>query len=201
MDYIFGSAIQGFKEHPVVLISYDISCQWFTNLDKRMAAKDWPKAFTIPKNTTLIPAIPKLHEPMHIAESHQVYSLNYIPGVGLSDMETPERVWGFHNPLGTSTRTQGWGTRHLVLDSHFSHWNWMKYASMGPTLLRKYRTALANRNLQVEAHRGLSEAIGKVLVAKWEAMCIAYEEDPSIPKVKPCPYDAGDVGTRSPPFS
>ncbi|KAF9542834.1 hypothetical protein CPC08DRAFT_738695 [Agrocybe pediades] len=71
-----------------------------------------------------------LHEPMHQTADHQVYSLNYIPGVGLADCECPERVWGPHNCLGNSTKTQGPGSRQDVLDDHFGFWNWVKTASV-----------------------------------------------------------------------
>ena len=91
MDYIFGSALQGFAL-ALILISYDIACQWFTNLMERML-DHWPDHLHVPSGTTLIPAIPKLHETMHSPVNHQVYSLNYIPGVGQSDLECPERVW------------------------------------------------------------------------------------------------------------
>src|SRR4051794_32721926 len=108
MDYVFASALQNILV-PVILISYDIACQWFVNLFKRMN-EHWPPELRIPSSTKLIPAIPKLHEPMHQTKGHQVFSLNYIPGVGLTDCECPERVWGPHNCLGNSTKTQGPGS-------------------------------------------------------------------------------------------
>ena len=81
----------------------------------------------------LIPAIPKLHKPMHGHKNHDQYSLNFIPGVGKLDMEMLERVWVGHNALGNSTKTQGPGGRHDILDDHFSFWNWQKYIGMGKT--------------------------------------------------------------------
>ncbi|KAF9036137.1 hypothetical protein BJ165DRAFT_1417138 [Panaeolus papilionaceus] len=78
MDYIFASAVQSFLALTTVLISYNIACQWFVNLYGRMA-KHWPAKLQIPQTTKLIPAIPKLHEPMHEAKNHQTFSLNYVP--------------------------------------------------------------------------------------------------------------------------
>ncbi|PPQ99613.1 hypothetical protein CVT26_009184, partial [Gymnopilus dilepis] len=120
---------------------------------------------------TLIPAIPKLHEPMHEQKGHQVYSLNFIKGVGLSDCECPERVWAPHNALSNSTKTQGPGSRHDVLDDHFQFWNWLKYIGLGKTLLRRYKAAVAQRNLQQEGHRGLTASLEASTVAKWEKLC------------------------------
>ena len=135
----------------------------------------------------LIPAIPKLHEPMHGRKNHQVYSLNYIPGVGKSDMETPECVWVGHNGLGNSTKTQGPGSRHDMLDDHFSFWNWLKYIGLGKTLMSRYKAALAECNQQTEGHRGFTNLLDPELVAKWAAMCIAWEED-EYPKSCENPY-------------
>src|SRR5258708_39556723 len=114
MDYVFACVVRQFLL-PLVLISYDIACQWFIRLFQRMREL-WPSELCIPPLTKLIPAIPKLHEPMHEAANHQVYSLNFIPGVGQSDLECPERVWAGHNALGNSTKSQGPGSRHDVLD-------------------------------------------------------------------------------------
>jgi len=190
MDYVFGSSIQQFLV-PIILISYDIACQWFINLFKRIDTH-WPEEIKPRPGTKLIPAIPKLHEPMHQTANHQVYSLNYIPGVGLSDCECPERVWGPHNILGNSTKTQGLGSRQDVLDDHFGFWNWCKYIGQGTTLLRRYKLAVADRNVQREGHRGLTEALDDDLVAQWEKMCSEWEEE-DLPKTKKNPYETDGV--------
>ncbi|KAF9548613.1 hypothetical protein CPC08DRAFT_648406, partial [Agrocybe pediades] len=169
MDYIFASTVHAMPALPLILISYDIACQWFTNIFGRMQ-EHWPTELRLPSTTRLIPAIPKLHEPMHQGTNHQMYSLNYIPGVGLSDCECPERVWGPHNALGNSTKTQGPGSRQDVLDFHFHFWNWAKYVGMGSTLLRR-----------------LSESVGEKNCAEWEKMCVTWEED-SHPKKVENPY-------------
>ncbi|KDR65962.1 hypothetical protein GALMADRAFT_81295 [Galerina marginata CBS 339.88] len=169
-----------------VLISYDITCQWFVNLSTRIE-EHWPEEIKPTRPINLIPAIPKLHEPMHDQTNHQVYSLKYICGAGHSDCECPERVWAPHNALGNSTKTQAPGSRHDVLDDHFGFWNWQKYIGLGATLLRKYRVAVAERNIQAEGHRGLTEALDQKLVQEWEVMCVAWEED-VFPKRKKNPY-------------
>ena len=128
MDYIFASAIKSTQLF-LVVISYDIACQWFTNIFSRMLS--WPKDLQMRPGLNLRPLIPKFHEPAHLDKLHEQYSFNLAEGVGLSDGECPERVWGSHNALAGSTRTMGPGTREDVLDDHFSHWNWLKYSSMG----------------------------------------------------------------------
>ncbi|KDR69912.1 hypothetical protein GALMADRAFT_47993, partial [Galerina marginata CBS 339.88] len=137
--------------------------------------------------TTLIPAIPKLHEPMHGTKDHEVYSLNFIPGVGFSDFETPERFWSAHNALGNSTKTQGPGSRQDVLDDHFGFWNWLKYVGLGKTLMRRYKQAVGLRNIHLEGHRGLTACMDPEQVEVWEAVCVAWEAD-IFPKKAKNPY-------------
>ena len=141
MDYIFASAIKS-TNLLLVAVSYDIACQWFTNIFSRMLS--WPKDLQMRPGLNLHPLIPKFHEPAHLDKLHEQYSFNLAEGVGLSDGECPERVWGSHNALAGSTRTMGPGTREDVLDDHFSHWNWLKYSSMG-----KFRRLLFGHLLDV----------------------------------------------------
>ena len=99
-------------------------------------------------------------------------------------METPECVWAGHNGLGNTTKTQGLGGRHDILDNHFGFWNWLKYIGIRKMLMSRYKAALAERNHQVEGHRGL---LNSELVEKWEAICTAWEED-AYPKSCKNPY-------------
>ncbi|PPQ76569.1 hypothetical protein CVT24_010515 [Panaeolus cyanescens] len=190
MDYVFASAIkQGFSSLSDVLISYDISCQWFVNLMNRMKEATWPTHLKLPESLKLVPAIPKLHEPMHAqGQNHQQYSLNYIPGVGLLDGECPERGWGPHNAMGNSTKSNGPGSRSDIIDAVFNWWNWLKAINMGSTLASRFRNAVSDRNIQVEAHRSLSEKVGPALVKKWESKCAAWDNDP-YPKTVENPYE------------
>ncbi len=128
MDYVFASAIKA-TELALVAISYDIVCQWFINIFDRIF--HWPKDLRPRPGLNLRPLIPKFHEPAHLDKGHEQYSFNLAEGIGLSDGECPERVWGSHNALAGPTRAMGPGTRDDVLDDNFSHWNWMKYQSMG----------------------------------------------------------------------
>ena len=63
---------------------------------------------------------------------------------------------------------------------------------MGKTLMSRYRAALAERNQQVEAHRGLTNSLDPALVAKWESMCVAWEEE-DYPKTGKNLYKAVEV--------
>lgn len=196
MDYIFASGTQQFIKSGLssILISYDIACQWFKNLFQRFSPTEkWLDNLRVSSKVKYVPAIPKLHEPMHEGKNHQQYSLNYMIGVGLSDFEVPERFWAFHNALGNSTKTQGPGSRHVVLDDNFNAWNWWKYINMGYTLARKYQAAVAERNNQVEAHRGLTASLSKTVTSAWEKICKVWD-NASYPKTVQNPYKSEEVG-------
>src|SRR6266567_8240026 len=64
--------------------------------------------------------------------------------------------------------------------------------SLGNTLMRRYRNAIRDRNLQVEGHRGLTASLSATLVEKWEKLCIEWEKKPW-PKKKPSPFRTEDV--------
>lgn len=177
MDFTLGSSLLMFPLIPLILISYDIACQWFVNLHARIT-EHWPPEIQSASSKKFTPAIPKMHEPAHGKENHQMYSLNYIPGVGQSDLEAPERIWSPHNILGNSTKTQGPGSRHDVLDDHFNFWNYQKYMGLGKSLASRYRAAVAERNVQVEAHRGLSNTVTAEQLTRWEGVCKQWEDAP-----------------------
>lgn len=181
MDYIVGSSLQ-LSTLLFVILSYDITCQWFTNLSERM--KTWPDSIKIPSQTKTRPLIPKLHEPGHKKINHEKFSFNFAHGVGQTDGECPERIWAHHNVLGNATKTQGPGSRQDVLDDHFGFWNWQKYAGMGSTLMRRYKAAIRDRNIQVEGHRGFTATVPLDLVASWEAVCAAWDASPHSKRVK-----------------
>jgi hypothetical protein len=129
MDYMVGSVMR-LLAVLIIIISYDVACQWFVNLKARIDGH-WPEKIRPIHNTTLVPAVPKLHEPSHEKVGHEQFSFNYLPGIGATDGECIERIWAGHNALGNSTKTSGPGNCQDTLDDHFLFWNWEKYISMG----------------------------------------------------------------------
>ncbi len=129
MDFVFASSLQAFTTLLFSIISYNIACQWFINLGTCIVG--WPSNLKIDGPLKLTPVIPKFHEPAHQVEKHHEFSCNLVKGMGNSDCECPERIWGAHNNLGNSTKTMGPGSHHDVLDDHFGFWNWLKYIGMG----------------------------------------------------------------------
>jgi len=88
MDYIFSSTISTL-DLLFVIISYDVACQWFTNLHSRIES-DWLDEIKPKPQLNIRPLIPKLHEPAHKRTSHEQFSFNFGVGVGNTDGECPE---------------------------------------------------------------------------------------------------------------
>jgi len=59
---------------------------------------------------------------------------------------------------------------------------------MGKTLARKYKHAVAERNIQSEGHRGFMASLKEADVKKWDLMCVNWEHDQALPKKTPYPY-------------
>lgn len=124
MDYLVFSTLAGVVLR--LLISYDIACQWFKNLFRRMI-EDFPAEMHLDqtKIDEIRVAIPKKHYRVH-GPNHSHFSLNYLPRVGRTYGEGIETQWGVLNPLALSTREMSPGTRHEVFNDHWGAWNWQK---------------------------------------------------------------------------
>lgn len=103
MDYVFGSTLSHFVEVGLIIIGYDIACQWFVNLRKRIC-EYWPRPLQLDMQKKAIPVIGKLHEPMHKGEDHEQFSANLTKGCDLSDFEAMEWIWALHNALRNSIK-------------------------------------------------------------------------------------------------
>ncbi|KAG1797171.1 hypothetical protein EV424DRAFT_1592838 [Suillus variegatus] len=145
MDYLFCSTIQYAKELLVFNISYDIACQWSKNLQERM--RKYPDHIRFNRSNKFITfLVPKFHLPAHILACQITYSHNLIRGMGRTDGEAPERGWANINPVATSTREMGPGSRRDTLDDHFGDFNWKKLTNLGVSLLRKLKVAIPERD-------------------------------------------------------
>ncbi|KAL0566303.1 hypothetical protein V5O48_015717 [Marasmius crinis-equi] len=177
-DFMVSYALKHFVPYITMLVlAYDIACQWMANMDKRMS-EDWNEDLRIPSRVDIVPVIPKFHHPAHRDEEHDQYNCNFVRGLGMSDCECCERLWSVTNGAAASTKPMGPGSRVVVLNDHFGHYNWSKYIGIGATLARRYVQAVKDRNQQVEAHRGLTESLPNDLRIAWEARCQEWESRP-----------------------
>ncbi len=131
MDYLFYKTLTVSTKNVLsYVVSYDIACQWSIHLRERMFVLDHD-FFLFDSRRHVKFLVLKFHLPAHIAPCRVNYSFNYTPGVGRTDGEAPERTWNETNPLATSTREMGPGSRRDVLDYHFGDHNWRKLISLG----------------------------------------------------------------------
>ena len=103
MDWVFACGLVHFAGILQVIISYDIACQWFISLQKRM--KEWPKDRQVPGNVELKPLVPAFHFPAHKDEDHEEYDTQLCESLGIADLEAIERLWAAIGMLGLATRT------------------------------------------------------------------------------------------------
>ncbi|KAF8433344.1 hypothetical protein L210DRAFT_3507098 [Boletus edulis BED1] len=124
MDYLFFLMLHHNSTN-ILKVSYDVACQWNKHL--------WQCMDTLPSSMQLDVAnmddtffIPKFHLPAHIAKCQTTYSFNFLPEVGHTDGEAPERGWANINPIMLSTKEMGPGARRDILDNYFGYSNWRK---------------------------------------------------------------------------
>ncbi|RXW13753.1 hypothetical protein EST38_g12102 [Candolleomyces aberdarensis] len=182
MDYITILSIQTLLQ--LFFISYDIACQWFIHLLMRLAQID-PTCPLLRPDVEIRFLVPKFHLPAHIPTCRNRFAFMLTPGAGLGDGEAPERGWGDLNPLATSTREMGPGTRRDTLDYHFGDYNWRKIVRLGNSLLKKMVTAASDVAEHVIAHQELEATISPKKLQAWTEAMLAWELDPSSPN----PYE------------
>lgn len=128
MDFILLSALNR-PSITRLFVVYDIACQYKVNFQSRMA--ELPLKMQLSPKVQIDWGIPKCHCPAHKIECQLPHSMNLKPGVGRTDGEGIERDWAAINPVASSTKEMGPGSRHDTLDDHFGHHNWRKTTNFG----------------------------------------------------------------------
>ncbi|KAG6914117.1 hypothetical protein DXG01_002336 [Tephrocybe rancida] len=179
MDYLFYQSVIN-SDLESYVISYDIACQWSVHLRERMFKLDH-EFFMFDGSIHVQFFVPKFHLSAHVMACHTSFSFNYGVGVGRTDGEAPERGWAEINPLASSTKEMGPGSRRDALDSHFADYNWRKITGLGRSLLRKFKAATVDLTDHVTAHFELNTSLPRDLLLKWTTAVEAWERDPSQP--------------------
>ncbi|KAF8131200.1 hypothetical protein EV363DRAFT_1165737 [Boletus edulis] len=186
MDYLFFSAMRH-SSVTVLNVSYDIACQWSKHIWDRMAKLPADLHLDFKKRDITF-FVPKFHLPAHVQACQTMFSFNFIPGVGRTDGEAPERGWSNINPAAASTKEMGPGARRDVLDDHFGHWNWKKVAGLRGGLLEKLKVAIPKRAELQDALKELKESIAvdhASSLVEWAKQVLDWEGD----QRKPNPYE------------
>lgn len=134
MDYAFLATLIG-AFFAMIVMSYDIACQWSRNLVKRVP--DFPSEMHLDFTTVAVTTvIPKFHIYAHGKDCQSRWSLNYLRWMARTDGEGVEREWSHINPVALSTRLMGPGGRHDTLDDHWGAWNWRKVVGLGMYIIQ-----------------------------------------------------------------
>ncbi|KIY62549.1 hypothetical protein CYLTODRAFT_458896 [Cylindrobasidium torrendii FP15055 ss-10] len=172
MDYAALSAAQDSKLDR--LYSYDIACQWFLNLYKRIV--EMPEHLRPGAGCNLAYAVPKCHCKGHKIDCQCFHSLLVQLGVGTEDAEGIERIWSLINHSAGATREQLYGHRHDTLDRRMATHNWEKTTGLGKYLHGRLETE-EEKLVQLEAvhseFTALLEPSNKI--PTWEAEVKAWE--------------------------
>ncbi|KAF8128998.1 hypothetical protein EV363DRAFT_1169765 [Boletus edulis] len=176
MDYFFCSAMKTYRELPMLFVSYDIACQWSKNLWEWMSRM--PPSLQIDHERKSFEfGVPKFHLPAHREPCQVRYSMNLLPFVGRTDGKGPEQGWANINPIASSTKEMGPGSRQDTLDDFFGDWNWKKTVGMRNNLLTKMKEAVNEKAEQAMMHHDYQAALDCNAIAQWSKMVESWETD------------------------
>ncbi|KAL4259471.1 CxC2-like cysteine cluster KDZ transposase-associated domain-containing protein [Pleurotus pulmonarius] len=185
MDYLYFSSITNHSP-AVCVVSYDIACQWTRNMGHRATVYPPEAVGTQYHSLSIRYLVPKFHLYAHRSECQNNYSFNFTPHVGRTDGESPERGWAAMNPVSSSTKEMGPGSRRDTLDDHFGDYNWRKISSMHTTLLRRLQEAIPMRSEHVSAFLEFSKSLPSETTRAFSQMIWDFESGKSATN----PYEA-----------
>ena len=119
-----------------VVVTYDIACQWGKNLQYRLTAYPSIPPLDLTALNSFCVAVLKFHLIGHGASCQSNFNLAFMDKVGMMHGESVKTIWSHLTSLATWLRENGPGVRHLILDDHWSGWNWSKLVSLREYFLR-----------------------------------------------------------------
>lgn len=133
MDYAFVQAILYVRDLLVVLILYDIMCQFWINFLIRLS--DVSDYLSLPDGVRFKRGIGLFHVHGHVKECFARFAPTFIRGAGMIDGEIIETLWSLLNFTASSARAMSWFHRQEYLDTHMGDSNWKKLIGMGMSAL------------------------------------------------------------------
>ncbi|KAG2118601.1 hypothetical protein DEU56DRAFT_761146 [Suillus clintonianus] len=123
--------------------------------------------------------VPKFHLPAHIEQCQIDFSFNLSRYVGRTDGEAPERGWANINPITSSTKEMGPGSRRDTLDDYFGDWNWKRCIWLGRLLARKLVDAIEQKAKHQRELIELESCLKAQDISQWRIEVEAWEQDHS----------------------
>ncbi|PPQ76396.1 LOW QUALITY PROTEIN: hypothetical protein CVT26_015366 [Gymnopilus dilepis] len=164
-DYVLASALADAHDQRWIMLTYDIWCSYYKNLEKRF--EKWFHQM-LPIIQKVRGAVPKLHIKGHELDCQYTWALNYLPYSGETTGELIEACHSEQNGAAASTKEQNPGHRHDTLDSILNYWNFTKFCNMGSSLHRSYLKCLETLKIREKAFIDFTARFEPKLIAQWE---------------------------------
>lgn len=129
MDYAFINAINYIPLILLILMLYDIMCQYWPNFLVRCKAIQ--HLVQLNDHLTIKRGVGLFHVHGHVKECYPRYAPTFIRGAGMLDGEIIETLWHILNYTASSARAMSWFHRQEYLDAHMGDSNWKKLTRMG----------------------------------------------------------------------
>lgn len=115
----------------VLLLSYDIMCQWSIHWQQRFTATQNSLGKWRTRNLRILKAIGSWHVHGHKAECLARYGFQWIVGAGMMDGELVETLWAYLNGLSRTARAMTKAHREESLNDGLNNWNLKKILNTG----------------------------------------------------------------------
>ncbi|KAK7694425.1 hypothetical protein QCA50_001611 [Cerrena zonata] len=165
MDYAFIQAILYVRDLLVVLLLYDIMCQFWVNFRRRLSAM--PSELKLPDGVEFKRGIGLFHVHGHVKECFARYAPTFIKGAGMLDGEIIETLWSLLNYTASSARAMSWFHRQEYIDAHMCDSNWKKLIGMVAAIFRKWKNAVDQAAESEEDFQSLCTSVGEEKSKKW----------------------------------
>lgn len=117
MDYVLHWVLAYLNGLTIILVLYDVMCQYYTRLRERFNKSPH---LAIPEGVTFLRGIGQFHVHGHLARCFPRFSANFISGIGVQDGEILETLWARLNEIAGSTRGMSSAHRREVTDDHMN---------------------------------------------------------------------------------
>ncbi|RDX46393.1 hypothetical protein OH76DRAFT_1356133 [Lentinus brumalis] len=155
VDYVQLSGLQRYMKLRMHVAGYDINCQYRIHFASRMQSIrerfDFLPSIRLTHFPPTLIAIGKFHLAAHIPRCRYKFSYNFLPGVGMTDGEALERIWGEVDGLAVRTKEMTPGHRHDTQNDHYNDMNIRRITKMPGDLVRRHLNAVA-RYAVAKAH-------------------------------------------------
>lgn len=186
MDYSLCQAMKNSNMEGLetVIIIYDVMCQYYKNLHKRIEEAEFLEIF---QNLAVYFGVGMFHITGHVLECFAQFAPSFIRGAGQVDGEILESLWAVLNQVSPSTQNATLASRTEMLDDQMNDSNWKKMLITGvcmhefrsasgythelpvPQICRRYKAALVGQQESALLLDGFTENTEETEINLWQA--------------------------------